>query len=222
MMTTTLDIDNPTTTPPQHRSVHRGDEAADLARGPAQRDSDTDDVTDDPAASSEELHAPRAGLDRRGAGHGMLNAGRVASRWRVALRHIVMRLIGKLPGTQFKSRLIQRVLGVKMGRDVGIAYGVFLDPYDPTMISFGDNVIVGFEARIFVHMFTLSRQRVKPVTVGSNVLIGACCIIAPGVTIGDGATIAPGTVVTRNIPAGALVMGNQMTVKKRDGAGRVG
>jgi acetyltransferase-like isoleucine patch superfamily enzyme len=154
--------------------------------------------------------------DRRGTGHGMLQAGKVRSRWGVAYRHIIMKLVGKLPGTPFKSKLLAKLLGVRMGRDVGLAYGVFLDPYDPTLISFGDNVIVGFETRIFVHMFTLNRQRVKPVKIGSNVMIGGFCVIAPGVTIGDGASIAPGTIVSRSVPAGAIVTGNEMRVRKRN------
>jgi acetyltransferase-like isoleucine patch superfamily enzyme len=135
----------------------------------------------------------------------MLNAGRSASRFRVALRHITVKLLGKLPGTRMKSRLFRRLLGVRLGRDVGLAYGVFLDPYDPSMISIGDNVIIGFDTRIFVHVFTLNRQRIRPVKIGSNVLIGGFCIIAPGVNIGDGATIAPGTIVTRDVPPGALL-----------------
>jgi acetyltransferase-like isoleucine patch superfamily enzyme len=134
---------------------------------------------------------------------------------RVALRHIAIVLLGKLPGTRFKSRLFSRLFGIKMGRDVGLAYGVFLDPYDPSMISFGDNVIVGMDTKIFVHVFTLTRQRVRAVKIGSNVMIGGFCVIAPGVTIGDGASIAPGTFVTRSVPAGAMVLGNSMEIRKR-------
>lgn len=156
------------------------------------------------------------GLDRRGSGHGMLEASRVASRWSVARRHIIMKFLSKLPGTRFKSRLVRALLGVRMGSNVGLAYGVMLDPYDPSLISFGDNVIVGYDTKIFVHAFTLNRQRVRPVRIGSNVLIGGFCVIAPGVSIGDGATIAPGTIVTRNVPAGALATGNTMRIRKRD------
>ena len=76
-------------------------------------------------------------------------------------------------------------------------------------------MIVGFETSIFVHMFTLTRQRIKPVKIGSNVMIGGFCIIAPGVTIGDGVSIAPGTIVSRSIPAGAIVTGNEMRIRKR-------
>ena len=174
------------------------------------RSVDTETASASPPSSSSSL-----AVDRRGTGHGMLNAGAVASRWVVAWRHVAMKLIGKLPGTRFKSRLIQRLFKVPMGEDVGLAYGVLLDPYDPSMVSFGDNVIVGYETKIFVHAFTLNRQRVKPVKIGSNVMIGGFCVIAPGVEIGDGASIGPGTIVSRNVPAGAVVLGNEMRIVKR-------
>jgi acetyltransferase-like isoleucine patch superfamily enzyme len=166
-----------------------------------------------PAASPARPAA--SGFDRKGTGHGMLNAGHVENRWRVALRHIALVILSKLPGTRFKSRLFARLFKIRMGRDVGLACGVLLDPYDPSLISFGDNVIVGYESKIFVHAFTLNRQRVRPVKIGSNVLIGAFCTIAPGVKIGDGASIAPGTIVSRNIPAGAMVTGNVMQIHRR-------
>ena len=168
-----------------------------------------------PSQSAVAANRGSKGFDRRNTGHGMLNSSNVASRWKVAARHVLMVLLSKLPGMRLKSRLISRLLGVRMGNDVGLAYGVNLDPYDPSMISFGDNVIVGFGTRIFVHAFTLNRQRVRPVKIGSNVMIGGFCVIAPGVTIGDGASIAPGTIVSRSIPAGAMAVGNVMRIRKR-------
>jgi maltose O-acetyltransferase len=48
----------------------------------------------------------------------------------------------------------------------------------------------------------------RPVTIGSNVWIGSGAIILPGVSIGDDAVIGAGAVVTRNVPAGALAIGN--------------
>jgi acetyltransferase-like isoleucine patch superfamily enzyme len=173
----------------------------------------------DPPLSAKRARSARAdqcdaGFDRRGVEHGMFSACQIANRWKVAFRHIAITLLGKLPGTRFKSRLFARLFKVPMGDNVGLACGVMLDPYDPSMISFGDNVIVGYESKIFVHAFTLSRQRVRPVVIGSDVLIGACCIVAPGVTIGDGASIAPGTVISRDVPPGAIVTGNEMRIRR--------
>ena len=44
-------------------------------------------------------------------------------------------------------------------------------------------------------------------TIGPDVWVGARCVILPGVTIGEGAVIAAGSVVTKDVPAGAVVGG---------------
>ena len=48
----------------------------------------------------------------------------------------------------------------------------------------------------------------KPVTIGHNVWIGGRSVILPGVTIGDGAIIAAGSVVTKDVPANTIYGGN--------------
>lgn len=53
--------------------------------------------------------------------------------------------------------------------------------------------------------------------VGSNVSIGAGAIILPGIIIGDNAMIGAGSVVTKNVPAGEVWVGNPAKfLKKRD------
>jgi acetyltransferase-like isoleucine patch superfamily enzyme/acyl carrier protein len=47
----------------------------------------------------------------------------------------------------------------------------------------------------------------RPIAVGRDVRIGARAILMPGCRIGDGARIAPGAVVSGEIPAGALASG---------------
>jgi maltose O-acetyltransferase len=46
------------------------------------------------------------------------------------------------------------------------------------------------------------------VRIGSDVWIGGGAIILPGVTVGDGAVIGAGSVVTRDVGAGQTVSGN--------------
>jgi acetyltransferase-like isoleucine patch superfamily enzyme len=46
-----------------------------------------------------------------------------------------------------------------------------------------------------------------PVVLGDDVIVYSNAVIAPGVTIGDGAVIAGGSVVTRDVPARCLVGG---------------
>jgi maltose O-acetyltransferase len=53
----------------------------------------------------------------------------------------------------------------------------------------------------------------RPVRVGRNVRIGAGAIILPGVSISDDAVIGAGSVVTRDVPAGATTFGNPARVR---------
>jgi maltose O-acetyltransferase len=48
----------------------------------------------------------------------------------------------------------------------------------------------------------------RPISIGKNVWIGGGAQILPGVTIGDDALLGAGSVVTRDVPAGATVVGN--------------
>ena len=52
----------------------------------------------------------------------------------------------------------------------------------------------------------------EPVRIGRFVFVGAGSKILPGVTIGDGALVAAGSVVSRSVPAGAVVAGNPAKV----------
>nr|WP_281368092.1 DapH/DapD/GlmU-related protein [Helcobacillus massiliensis] len=46
-----------------------------------------------------------------------------------------------------------------------------------------------------------------PITIGDGVFLGQRVIVLGGVTIGAGATVGAGAVVTRDVPAGAVVAG---------------
>ena len=52
----------------------------------------------------------------------------------------------------------------------------------------------------------------KPVEIGSDVWVGGAAIICPGVTIGSRSIIGAGSVVTRDIPEGAIACGNPCRV----------
>lgn len=54
----------------------------------------------------------------------------------------------------------------------------------------------------------------RPVVIGKQVWIGAGALLMPGITVGDGAIIGAGSVVTRDVPAGATVMGNPARIKR--------
>lgn len=52
----------------------------------------------------------------------------------------------------------------------------------------------------------------RPVKIGKAVWIGYGSMILPGVTIGDGAVVGAGSVVTKDIPKGAVVAGSPARV----------
>lgn len=88
-------------------------------------------------------------------------------------------------------------------------------------IRFGDDCMLAPGVHIYTATHPLDpTERIsgleygKPVTVGHRVWIGGGAIINPGVTIGDDAVIASGAVVTKDVPARAVVGGNPARVIK--------
>ena len=56
-----------------------------------------------------------------------------------------------------------------------------------------------------------------PVRIGRNCWLGAGVIVLPGVSIGDNAVIGAGSVVTRDVPANVLAVGNPCRVLREIG-----
>ncbi|WP_040228613.1 2,3,4,5-tetrahydropyridine-2,6-dicarboxylate N-acetyltransferase [Bhargavaea cecembensis] len=86
----------------------------------------------------------------------------------------------------------------------------------------GRNVHVGAGA---VLAGVIEPASATPVTVGDNVLIGANAVLLEGVQVGDGAVIAAGSIVTDDVPAGAVVAGVPARIIKQAAdvqAGKVG
>jgi len=54
----------------------------------------------------------------------------------------------------------------------------------------------------------------EPVEIGEHVWIGAHALVLKGVKIGDGAVVAAGSLVTRDVPARAVVAGAPATVRR--------
>jgi maltose O-acetyltransferase len=99
-----------------------------------------------------------------------------------------------------------------VGRDTLISWGCYLDLQGT--VTIGDRV--GFSPQISVltssHSIGHPHNRVGnleglPVTIEDGVWLGARCIIMPGVTIHQGAVIAAGAVVTKDVPENTIVGG---------------
>lgn len=86
---------------------------------------------------------------------------------------------------------------------------------EPYLITVGSNCQITTGVRIFTHGGGNVVRNKYPyfdvfgkVIIGDWVYIGTNSLIMPGVTIGDGALIAAGSVVTKSVPSGVVVGGN--------------
>jgi len=89
-------------------------------------------------------------------------------------------------------------------------------------ITIGKNVIVGANCTIidtdFHPLDPDIRQRspravqTVPISIGDDVFIGMNCIILKAITIGQAAVVGAGSVVTHDIPAKVIVVGNPTRV----------
>ena len=90
---------------------------------------------------------------------------------------------------------------------------------DPGKITFGDDVKIAPQCGFYTALHPLDPQHRKdnleaayPITVGNNVWFGGGVKVLPGVTIGDNCVIGAGSVVTKDIPANSLAVGNPCRV----------
>ncbi|MBR1406748.1 MAG: sugar O-acetyltransferase [Bacteroidales bacterium] len=92
---------------------------------------------------------------------------------------------------------------------------------DEAPVTIGDDCFIGPNVSIYTACHSTDpvkrnsrREWAEPVTIGNNVWIGGSVTILPGVRIGDNVTIGAGSVVTRDIPANTVAVGNPCKVVK--------
>lgn len=87
---------------------------------------------------------------------------------------------------------------------------------DYTML--GPNVVIATAGHpILPELREKAYQYNMPIHIGRNCWIGAGALIMPGVTIGDNTVIGAGSVVTKDIPANVVALGNPCRVLREIG-----
>ena len=125
-------------------------------------------------------------------------------------RNLLNRVLNKLafvvPGGGSVRPWLHRLRGSRVGQDAWIGQFVYLDELHPEDITIGDNCTIGLRTSIFSHFYWGPRRPCSngKVVIEDDVFIGPHCVILPNVTIGEGAVIKAGTVVTRNVPPHAF------------------
>lgn len=130
----------------------------------------------------------------------------------------------------FEPRKLRPILIRKMGCHVGknTFFGdyVRMDTSYADMIYIGDYSHVTSGCRLLCHQRDLTGYcvgdnaaslgyKTGEIHIGKGVMVGMETIIMPGVTIGDGAIIGAGSIVTRDIPAWTIATGRPARVVKQ-------
>jgi maltose O-acetyltransferase len=141
---------------------------------------------------------------------------------------MVLRWTGYVPFHSFR-KFIYRLAGVTIGQ--GSSIHMWCNFYNPVNVSIGKDTIIGDHAFLdgrarltignhvafasSVMIFNAEHQVddpdfkaiQEPVIVEDYVFVGPRAVILPGVTIGRGAVVAAGAVVTKNVPEMTVVGG---------------
>lgn len=90
---------------------------------------------------------------------------------------------------------------------------------DEAKVVFGNNVFIGPNCSFYTACHPLdAAQRneglefTKPISIGDNVWLGGNVTVIPGVTIGNNSVIGAGSVVSKDIPANVVAVGNPCKV----------
>ena len=127
-----------------------------------------------------------------------------------------------------------RAMGAKIGKNAFIYPGVWIMPGKNLIIGdhvdlakdvlittkggvfIGDRTLIGYRTQILSsnhtippigEPFPVSGDSFASIRIENDVWIGANCVITAGVTIGTGAVVAAGSVVTKDVPSNAIVGG---------------
>ncbi|OGX68492.1 MAG: acetyltransferase [Paenibacillus sp. RIFOXYA1_FULL_44_5] len=137
---------------------------------------------------------------------------RSVSMWKGMKNFIWIQISRYCPFLSCKNWIYRRMLHMEVGNHTAFALMVMPDVFFPERIHVGSNTIIGYNTTILAHEYLIHEYRLGDVYIGSNVMIGANTTILPGVSIGDFAVVAAGSVVHKDVAAHSFVGGNPLIV----------
>jgi acetyltransferase-like isoleucine patch superfamily enzyme len=116
------------------------------------------------------------------------------------------------PGGDTVRVALHRLRGVRIGKETRIGFDTLIEPMFPRRVLIGDRVAIGPRVLILAHAHQEPRDGRTDdrtwVRIEDDVFIGPGAIILPHVTLGAGAVVAAGSVVTRSVAPLTMVQGN--------------
>lgn len=139
-----------------------------------------------------------------------------------ARKNILKQFLGHIEDEVF----IEPSLAVDYGCNIRLGHRFYsnfnLTILDCALVTIGDRVMFGPNVSILTatHETEVQSRRddveyARPVTIGDDCWIGGHVVILPGVTIGEGCTVAASSVVTKDIPAWSVAMGTPARVVRK-------
>lgn len=134
-----------------------------------------------------------------------------------------LELLRELLGSVGAGAFVQPPFACDYGYNVSIGDNVFVNfnavILDCAPVRIGDGTQIGPGVQLLAadHPRDPRTRRdllelARPISIESNVWMGAAAIVLPGVSVGDDSIIGAGSVVTRDIPSGVLAVGNPCRV----------
>ena len=113
--------------------------------------------------------------------------------------------------------------GVRIGSNVWISQLVYIDELHPEAVTIGDNCTIGLRTSIFTHFYWGPRRENSygEVVIGNDVFIGSDSQLVAPVKVGDGAYVASGSTVTRDVPPDDLAISRVAQVNRPGTAKRL-
>ena len=125
-------------------------------------------------------------------------------------------------GGKMRCRL-ERLRGVKIGKHVFMGGGSVLDRTRPDLITIEDYVSLAGSVIVLTHsnpttplreILGPESKKIAPVHIKRGAWVAVNVVILPGVTIGENAIVACGSVVTKDIPPYSIAAGTPAKVIK--------
>jgi len=107
---------------------------------------------------------------------------------------------------RFKRWLQTVVWGMDIHPSAKIANSALIDRTWPRGVHIAEGCVIDEEAVVLTHDMT--RGIYMDTHIGAGSRLGARSIIMPGVTVGEACVVAPGAVVTKDVPANSYAIGN--------------
>lgn len=133
------------------------------------------------------------------------------------------KILRELFGSVGEGTVVRPAIRCDYGYQTHLGARVFINwgfvSLDVGKVTIGDDVQIGPNVQLLTatHPIEPEPRRAKwegskPITIGKNVWLGGGVIVCPGVTIGENTVVGAGAVVTRDLPANVVAVGNPARV----------